>query len=301
MADRMTSNQAVKWICRTEKDNKERFSVLRSQRFDSCGQAGANELDNFWTDVGWRADAKYRALRYRFQRDRLPRGALGGFVQNHRMGAVQKFPGRVLEIGRGGIEQGEIQIRPEKFQHAVGFDDHIRRSFQALTQGGHRSREPALFRAPPQGMHRSCDEKPRRIRIFRPVALLRDRPGMIGRCAVTGLTIRRANAVAVLRNLDRRPVEFGQRRDQASDHAGFAHAAGMSANDDDGHKIRLPRGARKGRERTTEDGLLTFSPAAPKSQAASDTPARAAPEFPKMPRPCHAILYGAERRPGRPA
>src|ERR1700728_392077 len=62
-----------------------------------------------------------------------------------------------------------------------------------------------------------------------------------------------------------------------------------------------PARATQGRERTTEDGLLTFSPAAPKSRAASDTPARAAPEFPKMSRPCHAKLYGAERRPGRPA
>src|SRR5579864_9145955 len=65
---------------------------------------------------------------------------------------------------------------------------------------------------------------------------------MIGGGAVTGLAVGRADAMSVLRNLDRSPLQFRQRRDQASDHAGLAHAARMSANDDDCHRFgfRLP-------------------------------------------------------------
>lgn len=41
--------------------------------------------------------------------------------------------------------------------------------------------------------------------------------------------------MAVLRDLECGPMASGQRRDQASDYAGLADAAGMSADDDDCH------------------------------------------------------------------
>src|ERR1700688_1893394 len=63
---------------------------------------------------------------------------------------------------------------------------------------------------------------------------------MIGGGAVTGLAVSRADAMAVLRDLHRTQINLAQAEDQARHDAGLAHAAGMSANDDDGHKNRLP-------------------------------------------------------------
>ena len=50
---------------------------------------------------------------------------------------------------------------------------------------------------------------------------------------MAGLAARRADAVAVLRDFERGPAQFWQRGNQAGNYAGLAHAAGMSADDDD--------------------------------------------------------------------
>src|ERR1700693_1673353 len=60
---------------------------------------------------------------------------------------------------------------------------------------------------------------------------------VIGR-AVTGLSVGRADAVAILRNFQGRPVVFRQSGDQACDYAGLADAARVSADDDEGHGLR---------------------------------------------------------------
>jgi len=55
--------------------------------------------------------------------------------------------------------------------------------------------------------------------------LFGDRPGVIAGRAVAGLAVGRADAVAVLRDLYRRPFEFRQRRDQAGNNAGLPDAS----------------------------------------------------------------------------
>src|SRR5579864_4021016 len=54
--------------------------------------------------------------------------------------------------------------------------------------------------------------------------------------AIAGLAVGGADAVAKLRDLEGGPVEFRQRRYQARNHAGLAHAARVPANHHDCHK-----------------------------------------------------------------
>src|SRR5437016_14617634 len=58
---------------------------------------------------------------------------------------------------------------------------------------------------------------------------------MIRGGAVTRLATARANAVAVLRDLECGPVMCGHRRDQPSDNTGLADAARMPTNHNDRH------------------------------------------------------------------
>ena len=53
--------------------------------------------------------------------------------------------------------------------------------------------------------------------------------------AIAGLAIRRADAVAKLRDLQGGPVEFRQRGNQTGNYTGFAHAPRMPANHHDCH------------------------------------------------------------------
>src|SRR5579872_297754 len=125
---------------------------------------------------------------------------------------------------------------------------------------------------------------------------------MVGGGAVARLTVRRADAVAVLRDLHGCPIEFRQRRDQPSNDAGLAHAARMSADHDQSHREFLERGRAEilpGAE--LQPIFSLFSRCAPASPTASDTLAAAAPEFPRMPHPSRAVLCWAERRPARRA
>ena len=63
--------------------------------------------------------------------------------------------------------------------------------------------------------------------------------------AVAGFAVERTDAVAVLRDLERGPVIFAQSRDQASDYAGLAYAARVSADYDNCYGDRFRgRGAR---------------------------------------------------------
>src|ERR1700683_1579778 len=58
---------------------------------------------------------------------------------------------------------------------------------------------------------------------------------VIGR-AMAGLAILRADAMSVLRDLERRPLVFRQSSDQASDNASLAHAPRMPSDHDDCHR-----------------------------------------------------------------
>src|SRR5271169_895069 len=61
---------------------------------------------------------------------------------------------------------------------------------------------------------------------------------MVGGGTVAGFAVGGADAVSVLRDFEGGPVEAGQGGDQTGDYAGLADAAGVSANDEDGH-VRL--------------------------------------------------------------
>src|SRR5580658_2398115 len=58
---------------------------------------------------------------------------------------------------------------------------------------------------------------------------------MIGGGTVAGFAVGGADTVSVLRYFQRGPVEAGQGCDEAGNDAGFADAAGVSADDEDGH------------------------------------------------------------------
>src|SRR5260370_39200522 len=102
---------------------------------------------------------------------------------------------------------------------------------------------------------------------------------MVGGGAVAGLAIARENAVYILRDLDRSPIDLAQSGDQAGAHAGLAHAARRPANDDQRH-------------------VISSSPGALALPVASDTRGPAAPVFPRTLRLCPAILYSAALRLG---
>src|SRR5580693_8944476 len=87
-----------------ERITKSSCQLLTASDEGICFQVCANEIRNFWRDVGWRGDAEYRALRYRLQGDGLPGCGIWCFVQDYGAGAVQKFARRVFEICGCGIE-----------------------------------------------------------------------------------------------------------------------------------------------------------------------------------------------------
>src|SRR5438445_10775102 len=128
--------------------------------------------------------------------------------------------------------------------------------------------------------------------LARSVFLLRDCPRMIRGGAVTSLATARANAVAVLRDLECGPVMCGHRRDQPSDNTGLAHAARMPTNHNDRHICTcgtgtlaraLTRGSR-GQEcpRHTILSSLTL----PTPPIVSNTPVSGAPASPRTQLPC---------------
>ena len=144
-------------------------------------------------------------------------------MYDHRVGTVQEFAGGGLEIGDLRIEHGHIQIRPQEFQHAIGFNDHIACILQALPQCRHRLCETTLFRTRPENSRRSRRKKSRGIGFTAPIALFGDRPRVVARRALTGLAVSRADSVTILRNLDGRPLEFPKRRDEPRHYAGLPY------------------------------------------------------------------------------
>ena len=103
-------------------------------------------------------------------------------------------------------------------------------------------------------MRRAGDEKARSIGFSGAIKFFGDGKGMIVGRAITGFTICRTDAVPVLRDLQRRPVKFRKRGNEAGNDTGLANAAGMSADDDDGRKsvgssflLTFFRGARQKR------------------------------------------------------
>src|SRR5579864_3031134 len=130
--------------------------------------------------------------------------------------------------------------------------------------------------------------------------------------AVAGFAVRRAHAVSVLRDLDSGPVELAQSSDEASHDAGLAHAARMSANDDQSHKQRIapgilagcregvrPRASGGGDARRTAavEGGATINLSLPVVLtwlAVSNTGAAAGRAFPKMRRPSLSKSYSGE-------
>ena len=78
---------------------------------------------------------------------------------------------------------------------------------------------PITTRTAPATRNREVSDSPERSRSSG------DCPRMVGGGAITGFAVRGTYTVAVLRDLDRSPIEFPQRGDQAGNHAGLADIA----------------------------------------------------------------------------
>src|ERR1700676_1816072 len=68
----------------------------------------------------------------------------------------------------------------------------------------------------------SSKQETRSIGVSRPVSFLRHGQRMIGGDAVAGFAVGGTDAVPVLRDLKRSPVQIRKRSDDASDHTGLA-------------------------------------------------------------------------------
>src|SRR5438445_6155676 len=93
---------------------------------------------------------------------------------------------------------------------------------------------------------------------------------------VAGFAVPRTYAMSILRDLQRRPVIFGQCGDQASDHAGLAHIARMPADHDDRHRNLTSRA-----KVPAHTASILSSLGAPRLPAPSDIPVPALPVFPR--------------------
>ena len=156
-------------------------------------------------------------------------------MQKYRVGAIEKLLGGRFEIGGGGIENGQVEIGLQETQNAVGFDDGVLCFSQNRTHAGHGFGEASLLGANPPGVSGSGNEEARTVGFARPIALFVDSPGMVSGGAVAWSAVGRADAVSVLSDFERGPVKRGQGGDEAGDDAGFSDAAGVSADDEDGH------------------------------------------------------------------
>src|SRR5438552_16847764 len=115
---------------------------------------------------------------------------------------------------------------------------------------------------------------------------------MIRGGAVTSLAIARANAVAVLRDLECGPVMCGHRRDQPSDNTGLAHAARMPTNHNDRHICTCGTGTlaraltRGSRCQECPRHTILYSLTLPTPPIVSNTPVSGAPASPRTQLPC---------------
>ena len=160
-------------------------------------------------------------------------------MQQHCIGSVEEGLRRAFEVGGPRIQDGQVEIGLEESQNAVGFDDDVLGSGQDLADSGHGFGETSLLGADPPGMGGAGGQETRAIGFAGAVSFFGHGPGVVGGGAVTGFAIGGADVVPMLRDLEGGPAEFGQGRDQAGDDAGFANAAGMAADDEDGHSALL--------------------------------------------------------------
>ena len=128
----------------------------------------------------------------------------------------------------------------QEAQDAVRLNDGVLRLREDLAHAGHGFGEAALFGANPPGVIGTGDEKTRTVgdsteAVAGFIVLFGDGPGVVSGGAVAGGAVGGADAVAVLGDFESGPVEIGQGSDEAGDDAGFADAARVSADDEDGH------------------------------------------------------------------
>ena len=182
-------------------------------------------------------DCEGRAVDDRLQRDSFPGRAfrICDGVQQDRVGAVEESLRGRFEIRGCWVEYGQIEIRFHEAQDAVRFDDGVLRGGENLADAGHGLSEVALLGADPPGVIGAGNQEARSIGLAGAVFFLRYSEGMIGRGAVARLPVGGADAVSVLSDLEGGPVEARQRGDKTGDDAGLADAAGVSADDENGH------------------------------------------------------------------
>ena len=156
-------------------------------------------------------------------------------MQQDGVGAVEISLRGGFEIGSLRVEHGQIEIWLQEAQDAVRFDDGVFCRSEDLADARHGFREVPLLGADPPGVLGSGDQETRSVRLAGAVFFFRHSPGMIGGGTVAGLAVGGADAVSVLSDFESGPMEAGQGGDETGNDAGFADAAGVSADDENGH------------------------------------------------------------------
>src|SRR6185437_14064094 len=138
---------------------------------------------------------------------------VGGLVEDHGIGAIKKLHGGNFEVFSGGIEHAQIDVWTQKTNDAVGLHDHVFRAGDFSLNVRDGLAEAALAGAHPDGAVGAGNQETRGIGLAAAVTLVAQGAEMVvAGIAVARLAVGRADAVAELRDLERCPVIFRQRR-----------------------------------------------------------------------------------------
>src|ERR1017187_8514699 len=165
-----------------------------------------------------------------------PRNIATAVVQDHGVRAVQKLLRRRLEVGGCRVEHRQVKVGAQEAHYRVGFDDGVLGAGEFLAHARHGFSQHSLAGTHPERASCAGEKKARGVAISAAIALFGHGPTVVVGGAVAEFAVGGTNPVSVLGDLDGRPVKLGESGNQTGDHAGLAHAARVSANDDDGHK-----------------------------------------------------------------
>lgn len=206
-------------------------------RVGAAFQVLADEINYLRRDVLRRLDRESWAIGDNIKRHVIPGRRCGAhrLVKENCVGSIKKLFCRCFEISGRGVEHCQVQIRLKVTKQTIRFHNCIFRASEDLPHAGHGFIEMPLLRADPPGVSSSGDEETRAVGLAGAVTLLGDSPHVIGGCAVAAFAVGRADAVSILRDFERGPIELAQGRDEAGDDTSLPYAARMAADDDKGH------------------------------------------------------------------
>src|SRR5664279_5036661 len=203
-----------------------------------CSMADSlpHEFDQLGCHIPRRADVESRFGGDWLQGDVRPGDIATAVVQDHGVSAIEKFLCRGFEIGGRRVEHRQVKVGAQEAHYRVRFDDGVLGAGEFLAHARHGFGQHSLASTHPERANCTREKKARGVTLAAAIALFRYRPTVVVGGAVAEFAVDGTNPVSVLGDLDGRPVKLGECGNQTGDHAGFAHAARVSANDDDGHE-----------------------------------------------------------------